>query len=59
MEKFQGIAASPGYAVGPVQTVRPRAIVPVRRSLTPGEIPTEIARFREAFSDFLPAPGAP
>jgi phosphotransferase system enzyme I (PtsI) len=48
MENIQGIAASPGYAVGPVQSVRPRNIVPIRRSLTPGEIPVEISRFRIA-----------
>jgi len=48
MKRIQDIAASPGYAVGPVQTVRPRNIVPTRRSLAPGEIPGEIARFRAA-----------
>jgi phosphotransferase system enzyme I (PtsI) len=48
MERFQGIAASPGYAVGPVQIVRPRTIVPVRRTLAPHRIPAEIERFRAA-----------
>ena len=41
METIQGIAASPGYAVGPVQAVKPRNIVPIRRTLTPGEIPAD------------------
>jgi phosphotransferase system enzyme I (PtsI) len=48
MKRIQGIAASPGYAVGPVQTVRPRTIVPTRRQLSRSAIPEEIARFRAA-----------
>ncbi len=48
MESYQGIAASPGYAVGPVHAIRKRTIVPVRRTLTAGSIPDQIKRFRRA-----------
>ncbi len=45
MESFPGIAASPGYAAGPVHAIRQMAIVPVRRSLALDEVPAEIQRF--------------
>jgi phosphotransferase system enzyme I (PtsI) len=48
MESFPGIAASPGYAAGPVHAIRQRAIVPVRRSLALDEVPAEIQRFGQA-----------
>lgn len=48
MKSFQGIAASPGYAVGPIHVIRQRTIVPVRQTLSPGAIPGQIDRFREA-----------
>ncbi len=48
MDSFPGIAASPGYAAGPVHAIRQRAIVPKRRSLTPDEVPDEIQRFSQA-----------
>jgi len=48
MESFQGIAASPGYAVGPVHSVRARVIVPQRHSVATESIPLEVKRFRIA-----------
>ncbi|MEN8005681.1 MAG: phosphoenolpyruvate--protein phosphotransferase [Candidatus Krumholzibacteriota bacterium] len=48
MDTFQGIAASPGYAAGPVHAIRQRAIVPVRRTLLLEEVPAEIKRFGTA-----------
>jgi phosphotransferase system enzyme I (PtsI) len=48
MESYPGIAASPGYAAGPVHYIRRRAIVPERRSLTRDEVPAEIKRFGQA-----------
>jgi phosphotransferase system enzyme I (PtsI) len=48
METFQGIAASPGYAVGPVHAIRQRTIVPVRRSVGAKAVPEQIKRFRRA-----------
>ena len=48
MKSFKGIAASPGYAVGPVHVIRQRTIVPVREVLSTGAIPAQIERFREA-----------
>ncbi len=48
MGSFPGIAASPGYASGPVHAIRQRAIVPVRRPLTVEEVPAEIQRFGQA-----------
>jgi len=48
MESFKGIAASPGYATGPVHAIRQRAIVPRRRSVSLGEVPAEIDRFSKA-----------
>ena len=48
MDSFPGIAASPGYAAGPVHAIRQRAIVPQRRSLARDEVPAEIKRFGQA-----------
>jgi phosphoenolpyruvate-protein phosphotransferase (PTS system enzyme I) len=48
MKVFQGIAASSGYAVGPVHKIRLKTIVPVRRSIRPADIPSEKNRFRQA-----------
>jgi len=48
MDTYQGIAASPGYAAGPVHAIRQRAIVPVLRTLPAKEVPDEIKRFGKA-----------
>ena len=48
MEHFQGIPASPGYAVGPVHIVRRPAIVPERRAITDDQVEAEVERFRAA-----------
>jgi phosphotransferase system enzyme I (PtsI) len=48
MESLQGIAASPGYAVGPVHAIRQRTIVPVRKYMGSKAVPGEIERFRTA-----------
>lgn len=48
MDKHPGIAASPGYAVGPVHVIRRRNIVPVRRTVSRKDVPAEIDRFRIA-----------
>ncbi len=48
MRTFKGIAASPGYAVGPVYPVRRKSIVPVRRSLELADLAAESDRFRGA-----------
>jgi len=48
MESYPGIAASPGYAAGPVHSIRQRAIVPERRSLSGEDVPAEIKRFGQA-----------
>jgi len=48
MRTFQGIAASPGYAVGPVFPVRRQTIVPLRRKIAVGEVAEERKRFRGA-----------
>ncbi len=45
METFTGIAASPGYAVGPVHAVRRPTIVPQRRTIDLDEVADEIERF--------------
>lgn len=45
---YQGIAASSGYAVGPVFKVRLQTLVPERRSIAPDEIPGEKKRFQKA-----------
>ncbi len=46
--QYQGIAASSGYAVGPIHKLRVRTVVPVRRSIPPEEIPLEKKRFQDA-----------
>jgi phosphotransferase system enzyme I (PtsI) len=48
MKSYQGIAASPGYASGPVHAIRQRAIVPVRRVVDMEQVGDEIARFGHA-----------
>jgi phosphotransferase system enzyme I (PtsI) len=48
MESYPGIAASPGYAAGPVHSIRQRAIVPECRSLSGEDVPAEIKRFGQA-----------
>ncbi|MBU8869456.1 MAG: phosphoenolpyruvate--protein phosphotransferase [Gemmatimonadales bacterium] len=48
MKTFQGIAASSGYAVGPVHKIRLKTIVPARRSIRPTDISTEKSRFGQA-----------
>ena len=48
MKTYQGIAASPGYAVGPVHAIRQRTIVPVRKDMGVGAVPGQIDRFRQA-----------
>jgi phosphotransferase system enzyme I (PtsI) len=48
MKTYRGIAASPGFAVGPVHPVRRKTIVPRRRSLEVSAVPAETERFRAA-----------
>ena len=48
MERLQGIAASPGYAVGPVHPVRRRNLVAERRTILPAAIAAERERFGAA-----------
>ena len=48
MDYFQGISASPGYAVGPVHVVRRPAIVPERRTIAGDQVEAEVERFRAA-----------
>jgi phosphoenolpyruvate-protein phosphotransferase (PTS system enzyme I) len=43
-----GIGASPGYALGPIHTIRLATIVPRRRSVSVKDVPVEIERFRVA-----------
>ncbi len=43
-----GIAASPGYAVGPVHVIAAAMLVPERRSISAADINAEIERFRGA-----------
>ena len=50
MDQLQGIAASPGYAVGPVHTIRQRTIVPVRRQVGSKAVPEQIKRFGKAIA---------
>ena len=51
MESYPGIAASPGYAAGPVHTIVHRPIVPKPRTLPEEEIPAEIQRFDHAVAE--------
>lgn len=48
MRTLQGIAASPGYAVGPVFRVTRRAPALPQRAIAAGDIDAEIDRFRRA-----------
>jgi phosphotransferase system enzyme I (PtsI) len=48
VKTYQGIAASPGFAVGPVHTIRQKTIVPRRRAVEVAAIAEEITRFGEA-----------
>ncbi len=48
MKQHRGIAASPGYAIGPVFPIRQGTIVPERRSVSDAQVPAEIERFRGA-----------
>ena len=48
MERLQGIAASPGFAVGPVHAVRRRNLVAERRTIPPAAIAGECERFGAA-----------
>ena len=51
MDSFAGIAASPGYAAGPVHAVRQRPILPVRRSVSLDQVNQEIERFGQAVAE--------
>ncbi len=48
MVTFTGIAASPGYACGPVHASRRHTIIPERRSVPDREVSLEIKRFKAA-----------
>ncbi|MBM4131966.1 phosphoenolpyruvate--protein phosphotransferase, partial [bacterium] len=48
MRELAGIGASPGYALGPVHTIRLATIVPRRRAVAVKDVPLEIERFRVA-----------
>ncbi len=48
MRTYAGIAASPGYALGPVYPVARRVIRASRRVITDADVPAEIERFRAA-----------
>lgn len=48
MMTYQGIAASPGYGLGPVYPVARRQIVAPRRAIAGDEVTGEIERFRTA-----------
>ncbi len=48
MRIYPGIAASPGYALGPVYPVARRVITPRRRIIEDEAVPAEIDRFRTA-----------
>jgi phosphotransferase system enzyme I (PtsI) len=43
-----GIGASPGYALGPIHTIRLATIVPRRHAVAVKDVPVEIERFRIA-----------
>ena len=45
---FKGIGVSPGIAVCKAQLLSQQTNKAVTKSISPGEIPTEIARFEEA-----------
>ncbi len=48
MLTLTGIGASPGYALGPIHTIRLATIVPRRRAVAVKDVPLEIERFRIA-----------
>jgi len=48
MKTFTGIAASPGYAVGPIFPIRRKNIIPNRRSIAADEVSGEVAKFGDA-----------
>lgn len=48
MKKVHGIAASPGYACGPLHRIGRRALVPERVPIAQAGIPEQIERFRLA-----------
>jgi len=48
MKTLQGIAASPGYACGPLHRIGRHTIVPERIAVPSSEIPVQIDRFRDA-----------
>ncbi len=48
MRIYAGIAASPGYALGPVYPVARQVITPRRRVIDDDAVPAEIERFRTA-----------
>ena len=48
MRILAGIGASPGFALGPVHTIRLATIVPRRRAVAVNDVPVEIERFRVA-----------
>jgi phosphoenolpyruvate-protein kinase (PTS system EI component) len=48
VQTLAGIGASPGYALGPIHTIRLATIVPRRRAVAVKDVPQEIERFRVA-----------
>ncbi len=48
MRVLHGIAASPGYAIGPVFRVSQTRPAPPDRTVSPGEVEAEVARFQAA-----------
>lgn len=48
MNTLLGIAASPGYACGPLHRIGRRTIVPERNAVSTEQVPAQIERFREA-----------
>ncbi len=48
MRTLAGIGASPGFALGPIHTIRLATIVPRRRAVAVKDVPVEIERFRVA-----------
>jgi phosphotransferase system enzyme I (PtsI) len=50
MRVHEGIAASPGFAVGAVHAIRKQTVVAVRREIVPDQVAAEQERFRVALS---------
>ncbi len=48
MKIYSGIAASPGYAVGPVHSIKPDIVIPKRRIVATTEIENQINLFKSA-----------